>query len=57
MNYKTMRNYIILMRYYIKLLKVSKTEIRVYIREFERITADYMKEVNPKVVVIVFHSD
>lgn len=56
-NFKTIGDYIILMCYYMKLLKVSKTEIRVFIREFERITANYMKEVNPKVAAIVIHPD
>lgn len=56
-NFKTIGDYIILMCYYMKLLKVSKTEIKVFIREFERITANYMKEVNPKVAAMVIHPD
>ena len=34
-------DYIILICYYLKLLKVSKTEIKSLIREFEKITREY----------------
>lgn len=56
-NFKTIGDYIILMCYYMKLLKVSKTEVKAFIREFERITDDYRQSVNPKVAAIVIHSD
>lgn len=40
-NFKTIGDYIILICYYLKLLKVSKTEIKSFIREFEKITREY----------------
>ncbi|WP_418752079.1 hypothetical protein [Frisingicoccus sp.] len=40
-----------------KLLRVSKTEIKAFIREFERITEDYRKVVNADVASIVIHPD
>lgn len=45
------------MCYYMKLLKVSKTEIKAFIREFERITEHYKQSVNPNVAAIVIHPD
>ncbi len=56
-NFKTIGDYIILMCYYMKLLKVSKTEIKAFIREFERITEHYRQSVNPNVAAIVIHPD
>lgn len=56
-NFKTIGDYIILMCYYLKLLQVSKTEMKAFIREFEKITADYKKAVNPNVAAIVIHPD
>ena len=56
-NFKTIGDYIILMCYYMKLLKVSKTEIKAFIREFERITDHYRQTVNPNVAAIVIHPD
>lgn len=56
-NFKTIGDYIILMCYYMKLLKVSKTEIKVFIREFERITDNYINMVNANVSAIVVHPD
>ena len=38
--------------YYLKLLKVSKTEIKSFIREFEKITREYEASVNPNVSAI-----
>ena len=40
-----------------KLLKVSKTEIKSFIRSYEKITDNYMKHVNSNVSSIVIHSD
>lgn len=57
MKFKTIGDYIILMCYYMKLLKVSKTEIKAFIREFEKITDNYGKVVNENVVAIVIHPD
>ncbi|MCC3360372.1 Abi family protein [Holdemanella porci] len=56
-NFKTIGDYIILMSYYLKLLHVSKTEIKAFIREFEKITDDYVRSVNPVVVSIVVQTD
>lgn len=56
-NFKTIGDYIILMCYYMKLLNVSKTEIKAFINEFEKITVDYQQAVNPNVAAIVIHPD
>lgn len=56
-NFKTIGDYIFLMSYYLKLLHVSKTEIKAFIREFEKITDDYVRSVNPVVVSIVVQTD
>ena len=56
-NFKTIGDYIILMCYYLKLLKVPNIEIKAFIREFEKITDDYVHSVNPTVVSIVIHPD
>ena len=37
-NFKTIGDYIVLICYYLKLLKVSKTEIKAFLRDFEKIT-------------------
>ena len=36
---------------------MPKTEIKAFIREFERITDGYRASVNPSVVSVVIHSD
>ena len=56
-NFKTIGDYIILMSYYLHLLKVPKTEIKAFIREFERITNNYRSSVNPRIASIVLHPD
>lgn len=56
-NFKTIGDYIILICYYLKLLKVSKTEIKSFIREFEKITREYESSVNPNVSAITIHPD
>ena len=48
-------DYIILICYYLKLLKVSKTEIKSFIREFEKITREYESSVTPNVSAITIH--
>lgn len=40
-----------------KLLKVSKTEIKAFIRGFEKMTDNYRQTVNPNVAAIVIHPD
>jgi len=56
-NFKTIGDYLILTCYYLKLLKVSKTEIKSFVREFERLTREYTNSVNPQVVAMVIHPD
>lgn len=56
-NFKTIGDYIILMCYYMKLLKVSKIEIKAFIREFEKITDNYKQVVSPNIAALVIHPD
>ena len=56
-NFKPIGDYIILMCYYLKLLHVSKTEIKAFIRDFERITDEYKNAVNSNVSAMVIHPD
>ena len=53
----TIGDYIVLMCYYMKLLRVSKTEIKAFIREFEKITDNYRQVVNSHVVSVVIPPD
>ena len=54
-NFQTIEDYIILMSYYMKLLKAPKTEIKAFIREFEKIINNYKQSVNANVAAIVIH--
>lgn len=56
-NFKSIGDYVVLMCYYLKLLHVTKTEIKAFIREFERITEDYKSAVNPLVAAKVIRPD
>lgn len=56
-NFKTIGDYIILIVYFLKLLKVSKTEILSFIRIFEKETEKYQKAVNENVTKITIHPD
>lgn len=56
-NFKTIGDYIILICYYLKLLKMSKTEIKAFIREFEKITKEYEASVNANVSSTTIHPD
>jgi len=56
-NFKTIGDYVILICYYLKLLKVPKTEIRAFVRTFEQITYKYEEAVNQEVAAIVIHPD
>lgn len=56
-NFRTIGDYIILICYYLKLLKVSKSEIRSFINEFEKITREYSRSVNSNVTAVTIHSD
>lgn len=56
-NFKSIGDYIILMCYFLKLLHVSKTELKKFIRDFEKITNEYMQSVNPAVASKVIQPD
>lgn len=56
-NFKTIGDYIILMCYIMKLLGTTKTELKTFIRDFEKITDDYRNSVDPNVANIVIHPD
>ena len=56
-NFKTIGDYLILTCYYLKLLKVPKTDIKAFIREFERITDNYKNDVSTPVSTAVIHPD
>ena len=56
-NFKSIGDYIILVSYFLHLLKTPKTEIKAFIREFEKITDEYKAAVNSKVASIVVHPD
>ena len=56
-NFKTIGDYVILMCYYMKILKVSKTELKAFVRDFEKITNNYRKSVNTNVASMVIHPD
>lgn len=56
-NFKTIGDYLVLICFYLKLLGVSKTEIKALIREFEKITDNYINSVNPVVSNMVVHPD
>ena len=56
-NFKTLGDYVILICYYMHLLHLPKTEIKAFIREFERIIDNYKTQVSPAVSSIVLHPD
>ena len=56
-NFKTIGDYVILICYYMHLLQLPKTEIKAFIREFERIIDNYKTQVSPAVSSIVLHPD
>lgn len=57
LNFKTIGDYVILICYYLVLLKVSKTEIKAFIRDFEKVTQNYQKAVAENVARMVIHPD
>lgn len=57
MNFKTLGDYVILICYFLKLLIVPKSEIKSFIKEYEKITMDYMSSVNPSISAITIHPD
>ena len=56
-NFKSIGDYVILMCYYLKLLGVTKTEIKAFIRDFEKITDEYKASVDPAVSAMVIRPD
>jgi abortive infection bacteriophage resistance protein len=56
-NFKTIGDYVILMTYFLKKLDVPKTEIKAFIRDFEKLTQIYKSSVNPAVAAIAIHPD
>lgn len=56
-NFKTIGDYIILMSYLLKKLGMPKTDIKTFIRDFEKLTETYKKSVNPSVAAIAIHPD
>ncbi len=56
-NFKTIGDYIVLMCYYLKLLKVSGTEISEFIFQIEKIMECYKKMVSADITAIVIHPD
>ena len=56
-NFKSLTDYLILVCYYLKNLKVTKTEIKAFIREYERIISEYQAIVSSAVSAIVIHPD
>lgn len=56
-NFETIGDYLILICYYFKLLKVSKTEIMGLIKGFERTTNEYKNSVDLNVSKTVVHPD
>ena len=57
MNFKTIGDYVILIVYYLKLLKMDKKEIVSFISKFEKLTDEYIKNVNANVSAVVVHPD
>lgn len=55
--FKSIDDYVVLICYYLKILKVPRTEIKTFIRNFEKITTDYSMAVNPHVVAIVIRNN
>lgn len=56
-NFKSIGDYVILMCYYMKLLGTTKTEIKAFVRDFEKITDEYRNSVDPAVANIVIRGD
>lgn len=56
-NFKSIEDYVILMCYYLKAFKVPKTEIKAFIRDFEKIVDEYKRSVSPAVAKMVVRSD
>ncbi len=55
-DFETIGDFVILICYYLKILRVPKREILQFIRSFERITKNYRASVGPSIATIVIHS-
>lgn len=56
-NFKTLGDYLILTCYFLKLFGVSKTEIKAFIREFEKFNDEYLNSVGTPISNITIHPD
>ena len=56
-NFKTIGDYLFLVCYYLQALSVTKTEIKGFIRDFEKIINNYKNSVSSQVYSIVIHPD
>lgn len=56
-NFKTIGDYLFLVCYYLKLLKVKKSDINTFIRNFQRIINNYKNSVSKQVYSMVIHPD
>lgn len=56
-NFKTIGDYVLLIAYYLRLLKVPKREIKSFAREFEKITEEYRNAVSEEVAAVVVRND
>lgn len=56
-NFKTIGDYLFLVCYYLQALSVTKTEIKGFIRDFEKIINNYQNSVSSQVYSIVIHPD
>lgn len=55
--FQTIDDYVILICYYLKLLKVTKTDIRAFLKGFERITDNYIRTSETAVSSVVIDSN
>lgn len=56
-NFETIGDYVVLIVYYLKILHTPKSEIKAFIRDYEKITDNYRKSVNSRVTKIVIHPE
>lgn len=54
-NFKTIDDYVLLVVYYLKLLKEPKTTMKQFVSQFEKITEEYRLSVNANVSRLVIH--
>lgn len=56
-NFKSMGDYVILVAYFLHLLKLPKKEIKAFLRDFQKIVDDYKTSVSTRVSSVVIHPD